>query len=1771
MGIKSHYLEDSNGNKFYPYAHANATFDENGVKVGTRLNNIDKNISDINKNINEHIENNEIHITIDERNDWDSAKTHADSKHARIDATKVESSQVNGNIKIDDNEIKVYEHPNSDVKPNIYKSVTVDSKGHIVEGTNPTTLSGFGITDAATTQALETEISRATESENNIQTNLSKEISRAESAEILINENLQTHINKEEIHFTKEEREKLSGISSGANAYTLTAAGTELGGVKSGGDVTINDGVITVKDDSHNHVISNVDGLQTALDSKLDKTVTDLGNMSDKTIADVQTALDNWIEINHTIPSKRAKFSCNISNFVTLWNANNTTDKIGAGAIITVEIDSYCSNDDYVLIKFTQHYAKKVYYVNKEDGVWKPIYKVAFSDGVQSELDKKVDKVDGKGLSTNDYTTTEKNKLANIASGAQVNQNAFSTVVAGSTTIESDSPTDTLTIASGTGITVTGDATNDKVTISNSGVRSIATGTSNGTIIVNTNGTTASVSVKGLGSAAYTNSTAYDAKGAADTALANAKTYTDGKIDAIIGEGASTTLDTIGEISKAIEEHQDVTDALNSAIGNKVDKVSGKGLSTNDYTTTEKNKLSGIASGAEVNQNAFSNIAVGSTTIAADTKTDTLTLVAGDNITITPDATNDKITIAATDTKYTHPSYTARTGVPTANATPTFGGTFSVSQPVSDATGHITAVNSRTITIPNAVATTSASGLMSSTDKSKLDGIASGANKYTHPSYTAKTSGLYKITVDNTGHVSAVTAVAKSDITALGIPSSDTNTHYTSKNVVNNSTSATTNTSTALTNGNVYLVSVENGVATSAHKISGSGATTVTTDASGNIVISSTDTNTTYTLSSFGITATKDEINKLDGLTATTTELNYVDGVTSNIQTQLDEKLSKSGDALTGNLEVLRTYELGSCYNYENGCLIEIGTSAQQTMIAIEITGNSYAELKPIKSIYQFYDYAINEGITNYGGRNFGLNLGTMTVYRYNSKLYAYIKQTNKFQTLSFRIFSNKSGLTPKVTNTAAHTSGYTNLITITPDNLSVSTHTHSSYVNQNAFSNVKVGSTTVAADTTTDTLELVAGSNVTITPDATNDKITIASSHPTISKSTDSTSTASPTHGGTFTTVDSITRDGNGHVTKVNTKTITLPSDTNTDTKVTQSRSSASNYRALLMHHVNESLGVDPGSTTEHVYYNESIVACPSTGELVATKFTGELNGKAAKATTLEGLTATVSELNYVDGVTSNIQTQLNSKAKGASISANTPATAGWYRIATSNANIANCNAIFQITGAAVGCHTVVTISAGTSYGVANSSNINVLQCGQFSTSSITKARIVYHTTYSGNYAYLEVYNPNALATTITVSMTVGTGWTLVTPSTAGSIPSGYSNKEVTLSNNTMVAGTFSGLATKATSATSATYATTASKAGTATYATNSGTSAYSSNSAKATSATSATYASTANYSKNSGTATYATNSGTASYASNSAKATSDSEGNNINTTYLKNATVSGKVITFTKGNGSTFSITTQDNNTDTKVTQTATTASANYPLLLAPSGTTATATTTTYFDSGVTLNPNTNTIEANISGLAAKATSATSATYSSTATYSSNSAKATSATSATYSSTATYATSAGSASKASSATSATYASTATKAGTANSASTATVDSAGNNINTTYLKNATVSGKVITFTKGNGSTFSITTQDNNTDTKVTQTAVADESTYTNWRPLVAGASGNATEGFTPTTVTDQLYAFDSLSVQPSSGTVRANVYKFGSNASIKYSDSTESLDFVFA
>lgn len=218
-----------------------------------------------------------------------------------------------------------------------------------------------------------------------------------------------------------------------------------------------------------------------------------------------------------------------------------------------------------------------------------------------------------------------------------------------------------------------------------------------------------------------------DASGSANTALTNAKSYTDTKIADLIN-GAPTTLDTLGEIATAMEENQSVVEALNTAIGTKAtasdltahigNKSNPHGVTksqvglgnvpnvaTNDQTPsyTEATSLTKLSSGeklsvafgkiskaitdlishigdsvkhitstertnwnaakthadsahapsnAQANQNAFSNIVVGSTTVAADTATDTLTLV-GSNVTLTPDATNDKVTIGITKANVT--------------------------------------------------------------------------------------------------------------------------------------------------------------------------------------------------------------------------------------------------------------------------------------------------------------------------------------------------------------------------------------------------------------------------------------------------------------------------------------------------------------------------------------------------------------------------------------------------------------------------------------------------------------------------------------------------------------------------------------------------------------------------------------------------------------------------------------------------------------------------------------------------------------------------------------------------------------------------------------------------------------------------------------------------------------------------------------------------------------------------------------------------------------
>ena len=140
----------------------------------------------------------------------------------------------------------------------------------------------------------------------------------------------------------------------------------------------------------------------------------------------------------------------------------------------------------------------------------------------------------------------------------------------------------------------------------------------------------------------------------------------------------------------------------------------------------------------EVNQNAFSNVIVGSTTISADSKKDSLVL-AGSNVTITPDATNDKVTIGITKANvtsalgYTPPTTNTWRGIQN-NLT-----SDSTTDSLSAAQGKVLkglvdgkAAASHT----HSEATTSSAGLMSATDKTRLN------NLFKLTTYTDTTSGL---------------------------------------------------------------------------------------------------------------------------------------------------------------------------------------------------------------------------------------------------------------------------------------------------------------------------------------------------------------------------------------------------------------------------------------------------------------------------------------------------------------------------------------------------------------------------------------------------------------------------------------------------------------------------------------------------------------------------------------------------------------------------------------------------------------------------------------------------------------------------------------------------------------------------------------------------------------------------------------------------------------------------------------------------------------------
>ena len=341
---------------------------------------------------------------------------------------------------------------------------------------------------------------------------------------------------------------------------------------------------------------------------------------------------------------------------------------------------------------------------------------------------------------------------------------------------------------------------------------------------------------------------------------------------------------------------------MKSKLSSKVDKVEGKQLSTNDYTTAEKNKLAGIPTGAQANvietvqlngssitpSNKTVNVQVSKSTVGLAKVTNDAQVkrsemgkangvatldsagkvpaaqlpsyvddvvegyYSGGKFYTSKDSSGNysgeitgetgKIYVNLNDSKTYRWSGTAYAVI---SETLALGETSSTAYPGNKGAANasdIAKIKDGTTVVPKATSAANVNGYTVATS------VPAGA-KFTDTTYSdmkgatgsaAGTHGLVPAPA-----AGANTKFLRGDGTWQNTPNTDT--HHTAKAVIGASATSQSNV-TAATN-NPFLNIVENGAIRSSNQIKGAGATTVTTDTAGNLVISST--NSTYDLSGY--------------------------------------------------------------------------------------------------------------------------------------------------------------------------------------------------------------------------------------------------------------------------------------------------------------------------------------------------------------------------------------------------------------------------------------------------------------------------------------------------------------------------------------------------------------------------------------------------------------------------------------------------------------------------------------------------------------------------------------------------------------------------------------------------------------------------------------------------------------------------------------------------------------------------------------------------------
>ncbi len=282
------------------------------------------------------------------------------------------------------------------------------------------------------------------------------------------------------------------------------------------------------------------------------------------------------------------------------------------------------------------------------------------STRIKGKLDEKQDKVAGKGLSTEDYTTAEKTKLSGIETGAEVN--AINVIIVNGNAVPVANKTAALTLP-----TKVSDLTNDSNFQDEQQVED-------------------KIDAKV--------SSAYKAGGSATMATLPALTAAKLGVVVNMSEDFTTTSDFLEGAGKTYPAGTNVVVAEASANVYKYDVLAGFVDLSGYVGDTRK---------------------IGNVPLSADIP---VTLTGDTAITVTNTGTASAIGYSVT---HKDSGVTAGSKGDTTNQTPGFGGTFKVLSATVDAKGHVTVLGDHTARIPDAEATVSAKGLMSVADKAKLD------------------------------------------------------------------------------------------------------------------------------------------------------------------------------------------------------------------------------------------------------------------------------------------------------------------------------------------------------------------------------------------------------------------------------------------------------------------------------------------------------------------------------------------------------------------------------------------------------------------------------------------------------------------------------------------------------------------------------------------------------------------------------------------------------------------------------------------------------------------------------------------------------------------------------------------------------------------------------------------------------------------------------------------------------------------------------------------